>query len=150
METKIQTACAKRVEALLNQAAVLELIDPVVPPDVWVYEVSDRIDLNPSSEDSARKLVGALMRLLKSKPVIEKPYANATTLNATFKYNGVDIRVCNYKGRKCAVVKKTIVHEAEPEKIVPAKAAWVEEREELVCDLPSVEAEVTPAEEGTV
>lgn len=147
METKVKSQVALKVDELLNQAAVLEMIEPVIPPDAWLYTGSGELDFNPSTEESARKLVGSLIRLFKAKPVIAKPYTKSLVLSATFTYNGVKVKVSNYKGKKCAVTKRTIVHEAVPEQVIPAKEAWVEEVEELVCEMPEVNAEVTPTPE---
>lgn len=130
----------RKVDELLNAAAVLDKCDGLIPQGCYLSAESGKITVWPDDELTARKIVGGLIMRLKTKPKIEKN--GAKSLWATFRYAEVDVIVWNYKGRKCAMTKKTVVHEAVPETVVPAKAAWVEEIEELVCELPAVEQEI--------
>lgn len=132
----------RKVDDLLNLAATVEVLEGVIEKTTNIYTSTGEVKLYANNEAEARLFVGRLIRKLKAKPDIAKPYSSATVLNATFNYNGVAIVVANYRGKKCAVVVREIVHEAEEEKVIPAKEAWVETVEELVCEMPAVEAEV--------
>ena len=138
MET--QSVVKQTVDKLLNIAAVVEKLDGTVPDSVYLSVNMDGVGIFPPGEQEARKIVGKMIMAFHAQPKIEK--YGAKDLKAEFHHAGVPVTVYQYRGKKCAVVKKQIVHEAEPEKIVPAKEAWVEEVEELVCEMPAVEAEV--------
>ena len=128
-------------DKLIDLAAIVEKLEGIVPDSTtFSADLSSGLNIWPNNEDESRRIVGALIRLFKAKPVINK--WGPASLEAIFTYGGFNLRVNKYRGRKCALVKKTIVHEAEPEKVVPAKAAYVEEREELVCELDAVESEI--------
>lgn len=128
-----------KIDELLNTASVLEKFKGWIEPQDYFSVANSTITLWPDSEDASRRHVGALMRIFKAKPTMEKTTNN---LIANFTYNGVLVKVWNYKTRKCVKTVKKVIHEAEPEKIIPAKAAWVEEVEELVCEMPAVETEI--------
>lgn len=138
-EIKERSVVDMKIDELLNVASVLEKFKGWIEPQDYFSVENSRVTLWPDSEDASRRYVGALMRIFKAKPRMEK---SGTTLIAYFNYNGVEIKVWNYKTKKCRLIKKTVQHEAEPEKIVPAKAAWTEEVEELVCEMPSVQQEI--------
>lgn len=142
MEAKEKSQVQQKVDELLHLASVLEKLDGIFDATAYLCASGTTVETFPNNEDDARRKVGALIRLLKAQPKIEKPYASALHLNATFEYNGISIVVHKYKGKKCAVKKTRIIHEAKPEQIIPAKEAWVEEVEELVCEMPAVDAEV--------
>lgn len=138
----------KAVDSLLDLAATVEKLDGLIPESVsFSADIGSGINIWPSSHDESRKILGALIRQFGSKPEIKK--WGALELEAIFQVSGVLVRVNKYRGRKCAVVKREIVHAAEPEKIIPAKEAYVQEVEELVCELDDVENEVTPKEPET-
>ena len=139
MEHKGKSLVDMKLDEILNTASVLETFRGWIEPQDYFSVENSRITLWPNDESQSRRYVGALMRVLKTKPTFEK---NINSLVATFHYSGVEVKIYNYKTRKCAILKKTIVHEAEPEKIIPFKPSWVEEREELVCEMPQVETEV--------
>lgn len=143
MEPQEKSAVRQRIDSFLNTLSVLEKIEPVLEPSAFPGISDDKIEFWPTGTDESRRIVGGLIRLLKTKPEIRK--WGATELEAAFTWNGVRIVINRYRGKKCAVIKKQIVHEAVPEQIIPAKEAYVEEVEELVCEMPDVEAEVTPA-----
>ena len=128
-----------KINELLNTASVLEKFKDWIEPQDYFSVADSEITMWPSDEGQSRRYVGAIMRVLKVKPSFEKHQAS---LIANFRYNGVSIRIWNYKTKKCVIWKKQIVHEAEPEKIIPAKDGWVEEVEELVCEMPGVKSEV--------
>jgi hypothetical protein len=138
-EVKEKSVIDEKIEQLLNAAVVLEMFKGWFEPKDYFSVQNAEITLWPDSEDTSRRYVGALMRIFNTKPTFGK-YDNR--LIAYFNYGGVHVKVWNYKTRKCQVVKRTVEHPA-----VPAKDAWVEEVEELVCDLPSVEQEVAPVAE---
>jgi hypothetical protein len=142
MDPKPKSVVQQKVDELLNLAATLDKVDSVFTEGDYIVPNGTTIDAYPNTEDDARKKVGLLIRLLKQQPTVEKPYSSAKHLNATFMWNGVSIVINKYRGRKCAVIKKQVVHEAEPEKVIPAKEAWVEEVEELVCEMDDVKTEV--------
>lgn len=133
------SAIDKKINELLNTASVLEKFKGWIEPTDYFTVGDSQITMLPNDEATSRRYVGSLMRVLKSKPSMEK---YGTSLIAQFRYNDVTIRIFNYRTKKCVVHRKKVVHEAEPEKIIPAKAGWVEEVEELVCEMPQVEAEV--------
>ncbi len=137
--TKTQTRVDAKIDELLNTAAVLEMFKGWIEPKDYFSVRDSEITLWPNSEEDSRRYVGSLMRVFKGKPTTTK---SGTSLIAVFRYNGVTVTIHGYKTKKCAILKKTIVHEAEPEKIIPAKASWVEEVEELVCEMPKVETEI--------
>ena len=145
MEATAKSVVQQKVDELLNLAAALEKVDTVFGESDYLVVGGIIIDAYPNNEDEARKKVGLLIRLLKQQPVVAKPYDSAKHLNATFTWNGVSIVINKYRGRKCAIRKKTIVHEAVPEQIIPAKPAYTEEVEELVCEMDDVKAEVAAA-----
>lgn len=140
LQAKEKSIFQKRIDELLNTASVLERIDGASPETVLMAAESSRIIFWPDDEITARKIVGQLIIRLRARPEIIK--YNNTQLSAVFNYGDVQITIYGYRGRKCALVKKQIIHEAEPEKIIPAQSAWVEEVEELVCEMPSVEQEI--------
>lgn len=145
MEAKNPRSVVRQtVDRLLDIAAVVEALEGLIPESCKFSVTLDNVDVWPDSEQESRRIVGALIRKLGSKPTIRKW---GTQLEAAFTYRGVPLRINRYRGRKCAMVKRTIVHEAEPERIIPAKEAYVEEVEELVCEMDDVEKEVTPAAE---
>lgn len=141
-EVKTRSVVDAKIDELLNTASVLEKFKGWLEPQDHFSVQDSRVTLWPDSEDASRRHVGALIRLFKQRPVMEK---SSNSLIAKFRYNGVEINVWNYKTKKCVKTMKKIVHEAEPERIIPAKAGWVEEVEELVCEMPGVEAEVSSA-----
>lgn len=145
METK--SVVRQHIDRLLNMGAVLEHLEgSALSIGTYLNVDLNSITIWPDTEHEARRLVGHMIRQFGSKPKISK--WSADKLQATFTISNVVIHVINYKGRKCAVIKRTIVHEAEPEKVIPAKAAYVEEVEELVCEMPSVEAELSEEAEA--
>lgn len=142
-EVKPRSVVRQTADDLIDTIAVLEQLDGIIPDDCHFTVAAKKLECWPSSHDVSRKIVGGLIRKLKSKPEIRK--WGATELEAKFEMYGVTVLVNRYRGKKCAVVKKTVVHEAEPEKVVPAKEAWVETVEELVCEMDAVETEVEEA-----
>jgi hypothetical protein len=141
-EIKTKSVVEAKINELLNTASVLEKFKGWIEPQDYFSVQNSVVSLWPDDEANSRRYVGALIRIFKAKPRIEKGPAQLT---AVFNYNGVVIRVINYKTKKCVKVVKKIVHEAEPEKVIPAKPGWVEEVEELVCEMPAVETEVATA-----
>ena len=138
-EIKTKSIIDAKIDELLNTASVLEKFRGWIEPQDYFSVANSTITLWPDSEDASRRHVGALMRIFKARPKLSK---NTTTLTADFTFNGVEIKVYNYKTKKCVIMKKKIVHEAEAEKIIPAKAGWVEEVDELICEMPQVETEI--------
>jgi hypothetical protein len=141
-EIKTKSVVDAKIDELLNTASVLEKFKGWIEPQDYFSAQNSEVTLWPNSEDQSRRYVGALMRVFKAKPTMEK---TANSLIAKFTYNGVTIKVWGYRTRKCAILKKKVIHAAEPEKVIPAKEAWVEEVEELVCEMPAVETEVAAA-----
>ena len=126
---------------LRTVAAVVEKMDGLLDESVYVWANTENIYICPNDDKQARRVVGSLIRKFEMKPSIAKAWDNKT-LEASFNYGGVTVQVQKYRGRKCATVTKTIVHEAEPEKVIPAKEAWVETKEEIVCEIGAVESEL--------
>lgn len=147
MNTTQVDVVAQKIEELEKSILALERIKGALPETSYV-QVSDKsVQIWPNDAEVGRRIVGSLIRIFKAKPEIRK--WNDTNLEAKFTIGETQYCVNRYKGKKCAIITKTIVHEAVPEQIVPAKEAWVETKEELVCDLSDVEAEVTPANSDT-
>lgn len=139
-ETEVRSVVDQTIDKLRDMIAVLETMREVMPDTVsFGVDISQGINVWPNNHDEARRIVGGLIRLFKGKPEIRK-WAG-TELEANFTFKGVTVRVNKYRGRKCAMVKREIVHAAVPETITPAKAAYVEFVEELVCEMDDVEQE---------
>ena len=117
-------------------ARILGELDLVLPVSTHAYIYDNRITILPQSDEESRKLMGLLIRYQGHKPKVAKQYEGDLSLSATWNVgDGVTLRLAGYKPRTCKVVTKQIEHPAEPEKIVPAKEAYVETVSELVCDL---------------
>lgn len=112
------------------------------------------LKFNCSDEETARKVVGKLWRVL-GKPRIEKPEPDK--MMAFWQIDKVRIEVSGYKPTTCRYEEVNVELPAEPErteiKVIEAKPARTEMRRILVCDTfesePQVDVEVATASSNT-
>lgn len=123
-------------EAAVNVRKLANLMDRiavVVPENTTFWLNENTVNLCGITEDDNRKLMGLMLRELKVKPTVKKPYEGATNLEARFNLDGVTVRLSDYKPRTCKIVEKTVVVAAQPAReAIPEHTKIVSE---LVCDL---------------
>lgn len=88
----------------------------------------------------ARRMAGDMVRIFKQQPTVRK--WGEREMEARFIVNDCHIVINRFRGAKCVEVEEVIEHPAEPEKVIPAKEAWVEKKIVVKCDVPSWTEEI--------
>lgn len=114
-------------------ADMMDRLSAVVPLGTAFWNNEEQLSLSGNNEDENRKLMGLMLRELKVKPVVKKPWDTATSLEAKFAVGNIVVRLSDHKPRTCKIVEKTVEVPAQPAReAIPAHTKTVSE---LVCDL---------------
>lgn len=94
------------------------------------------VDITPTDDSHARRIVGKLIRAFKAQPEIRKPTEDA--MESVWKVDGTIVTVKGYLQKTCRYEEVEVELPAEPERIDTvvheAKPARKEKRRVIVCD----------------
>lgn len=119
---------------MLTIERVLKQDNPGISWGCWTWH--KYIDITPTNDEHARRIVGKLIRAFRAQPEIVKPTDD--TMESRWKIEGVDVTVKGYKPKTCRYEEvevevpeqeariETIHHEAVP--------AHTKMKRVLVCD----------------
>lgn len=90
------------------------------------------VDVWPESTEIARKVVGSLIRAMKTTPVFQKWAEDRA--EARFPFGDILIRVNSYQGANCRLVEIDVVIPAEPERVVASTPERIEKKLVMECN----------------